>query len=218
MTFDLDFARDVIAISTDGTALMTKMGKDLLKFYGVEQIVCIAHTVYLVVGDIFYKEKKSKVADNNDDINEQVEEEYDFSLEDFETMKDIIDALEPLSLLVLNLCKRDSTQVTAERLIELTVDTLNALGSSIAKLIHKPFVKRILNRPNTDMILLIENLTKPSYLDWKTNFFGEKFNGKSIKAKAIALIKRLFWSKESIPSECEEIDVYDGQEGTSTVK
>ena len=293
--FDLDFAKDIIAISTDGAAVMTKMGKDLLKFYGVEQIICNAHTVHLVVGDIFYKEKKSTVADKNDAINQQVEEEdddsgnfefieghdetfelkreykdlvakvrkvvkmfrkspvknednlqvyvfrdhgreislildictrwnsmyqmlkrfyevrksvenalvdmnerFDFSLEDFETMKDIIDALEPLNLLVLNLCKRDSTLVTAERHIELTMDTLNALGSNIAKLIHESFVERILKRQNTDMIHLIEYLTKPSFLDWKTDSFGEKIDGKSIKAKAIALIKRLFLSEESI--------------------
>ena len=62
--FDLDFVKDVIAISTDGAAVMTKMGKDLLKLYGVERSTCNAHTVHLVVGEIFYKEKKSKVADN----------------------------------------------------------------------------------------------------------------------------------------------------------
>ena len=186
--FDLDFARDVIAISTDGVSCNDQNGNELLKFYGVEQIICNAYTVHLVVGDIFYKDKNAKVADNNDDFNEQVEEEsddnfeghdetfelkreyknlvakvrkvvkmfrkspvknevkvskslehalvdmnnrFDFSLEDFETMKDIIDALEPLSILVLNLCKRDSTLVTAERHSELTMDTCCALGTYI---------------------------------------------------------------------------------------
>ena len=108
----------------------------------------------------FYEGRKS-VENALVDMNER----FDFSLEDFEAMKDIIDALEPLSHLVLNLCKRDSTLVTAERHIELTMDTLNALGSDIAKLIHESSAERILKRKNTDMIHLLEHLTKLSFLD-----------------------------------------------------
>ena len=84
--FDISFERDVIAITTDGAKVMTKMGKILKKDSQVEQVICNAHTIHLVVTDVFYKKEKPK---NDDDLesstiendDEEDDEESDFNLE-----------------------------------------------------------------------------------------------------------------------------------------
>lgn len=121
-----------------------------------------------------------------------MDQRFDFSNEDFELMKDIVDALEPFNFPVLNLCRKETTLVTAERTLELTLDILSNLDTEIAKELYEILSRRIKKQRNTGMIQPMEYLENPNYLQWPADAFGCKIDKTKIKNKAIKLIKRLF--------------------------
>ena len=51
--FGLDFSTDIVAITTDGCAMMRKLGRIIQPF----QQLCYAHGLQLVIQDIFYRSK-----------------------------------------------------------------------------------------------------------------------------------------------------------------
>ena len=55
---------DIVAITTDGASIMLKLGR----LAPCDHIVCLSHTLHLVVGDILYEKKKKKK--KNTDVEE----------------------------------------------------------------------------------------------------------------------------------------------------
>lgn len=117
---------------------------------------------------------------------------FDFSESDMKTIEDIVEALEPLNIAVLKLCRRDCTLVKAERILELTKETLSKLDSEVGNDVYDAFVERVKARRNAELIHVMEYLSNPDYLKVKIDSFGAKVDGKKIKEKIIALIKRLY--------------------------
>ena len=72
----------IVAVTTDGASIMVKLGRLL----DCEHVICLSHTLHLVVGDVFYrKEKEDKQIeeehnDNTSDIDED-EPESDLDLD-----------------------------------------------------------------------------------------------------------------------------------------
>ena len=82
--FELNW-NDVVAITTDGASIMLKLGR----LVDCEHIVCLSHTLHLVVGDVLYEKKKKKGKDTDeetqddpasDDIDDEAEEEAGLDL------------------------------------------------------------------------------------------------------------------------------------------
>ena len=118
---------------------------------------------------------------------------FDFSASDMKTIEDIINALEPLNIAVLKLCRRDCNLVKAERILELTKNELGKLETDVGNEVYEAFVERVKSRRNAEIIHVMEYLTNPDYIkDYKTDAFGTKIEPKKIKDKIIALIKRLY--------------------------
>ena len=69
--YDLNYKDDIIAICSDGAESMKCMGKLLHKDYGIVHIICLAHTIHLVIGDVLYKKPKINVSDTDNDENEE---------------------------------------------------------------------------------------------------------------------------------------------------
>ena len=73
----MNYEDDVIAIGSDGAESMKCMGKLLLKDYCIVHIICLAHTIHLVIDDVLYKKPKIKtntsyiVSDTDNDENEE---------------------------------------------------------------------------------------------------------------------------------------------------
>ena len=122
-----------------------------------------------------------------------MDKSFDFSEPDMKTIEDIVAALEPLQIAVTKLCRRDCTLVKAERILELTMETLSKLETDVGNQIYDAFVERVKARRNADIIHIMEYLSNPDYLkDVKVDSFGAKVDAKKVKEKIIALIKRLY--------------------------
>ena len=296
--YDLVLSHDIIAMTTDGASVMKKMGRALKEDFGIEHIICNAHTLHLVVGDVFYRAKSvstnQEVNTNNDDSDLEsddedegnfevlsdnvqdatvvlrediknlimkvrkvvklfkrspvknddalqvhvfqsegkekqlvldcktrwntvlkmlerffelkkpiehalvdIDEKIDFTDAEFSLMSDIIKALEPINLAVLNLCSRNATLVTAEKTYEIVLKTLEEANSELSSELSDILIRRIIKRRNTEMIHLMQYLDNPSFITkYKTDAFGMKINPTNIRQKAISLIKRLYPSSE----------------------
>ena len=332
--YGLDYSKDIIGMTTDGASVMEKMGEDLNKEFGIEHFICLAHTLHLVVGDIFYKKKETistntqvenvsldqaiedeitnEIIDDNDDDAEELaefqvldnanagneilveliseyktlvaeirrtcklfkkspvknddnlqvhvrdekgkelsllldcrtrwntmlvmlirfnelknaikhalidmNETFNFTDEDLEKVKDIIEALTPVKLAVEKLCRRDATLVKAERVLELTLNSLKKSNTEISTQIHDGLVKRVMKRRNSKMIHLMHYLEDPDYLKERKDFFGVRIDENAVKTKAIALIKRLFFPNNE-PTETQsdenELEIEDDEEESS---
>ena len=123
---------------------------------------------------------------------------------DLEKINEIIEALKPVKLAVQKLCKRECTLVQAERVLELTMIALSKQTTDIAEQIYEGFVQRVIKRRNSKMIHLMEYLSDPEFFKKKRkDSFGIRVDENEVKKKAIALIKRLFYSIESPDVEAE---------------
>ena len=134
------------------------------------------------------------------DLNES----FDLTETDLEKINEIIEALKPVKLAVQKLCKRECTLVQAERVLELTMIALSKQTTDIAEQIYEGFVQRVIKRRNSKMIHLMEYLSDPEFFKKKRkDSFGIRVDENEVKKKAIALIKRLFYSIESPDVEAE---------------
>ena len=70
--FGLSVDPDVVAMVTDGASIMRKLGR----LASCEHVVCLAHTIHLVVGDVLYKKKK-KGSDAEEECDESADEVED---------------------------------------------------------------------------------------------------------------------------------------------
>ena len=69
--FGVSIDPDVIAMVTDGASIMKKLGR----LASCEHVICLAHTIYLVVCDVLYKKKKKgSDGDKENDESEESEE------------------------------------------------------------------------------------------------------------------------------------------------
>jgi hypothetical protein len=77
--YGVNLSDDVIAMVTDGCSVMLKLGR----IAPCEHIVCLSHTLHLVVGDIFYKKKKkTKSAAASSSSNDENEEDSESDSEE----------------------------------------------------------------------------------------------------------------------------------------
>ena len=90
-------------------------------------------------------------------------------------------------------CRRDATLVKAERILELTMETLASLDTEVGNEVYDAFVNRVKNQRNSEIIHVMEYLSNPDFVKiCKTDSFGAKVDAKKIKDKIITLIKRLY--------------------------
>ena len=77
--FGLTLDTDVIAIVTDGASVMCKAGR----IAPCEHVICLAHTIHLVVGDVFYKKKRveGELQDVDDECELNANEASDEEIE-----------------------------------------------------------------------------------------------------------------------------------------
>lgn len=69
LSYGVNLDTDVFSITTDGAAVMVKMGKMVKPLH----LLCLAHALHLAVGDLLYdkkKKKKNKSTSNDDDKEE----------------------------------------------------------------------------------------------------------------------------------------------------
>ena len=318
--FDVQFHRDIIAITTDGAKVMKKMGKLLKRDNEVEQVICNAHTIHLAVCDVFYKKPKDDNDDNQESERDENENEasdaekmmtmmmalsesvelnpqykeiigrvrkvckmfkrspvknddglqtyvvkaegkeknlvldcktrwnstvdmlrrffelrkhvehalidmdkrFDFTDSEIKLIHDIIESLEPLKFAVKKLCRRDATLVKAERILELTMETLASLDTEVGNEVYDAFVNRVKDRRNSEIIHVMEYLSNPDFVKTcKTDSFGAKVDAKKIKDKIITLIKRLYpesFSNYTESSGVQSDRMDDDQEESKTLE
>ena len=158
----------------------------------------------------FYELRKS-VEHAMVDLNEN----FDFTTNDIATIKDIIDALNPIDLAVQKLCRRDATLVNAERVLEICLEALNKLNSDVASQLYEAFIERVTKRRNSEMIHLMEYLSNPKYFEERKlercrDSFGTKVDENKVKTKGIMLIKRLFHAMDDFETNEEsELNIED---------
>ena len=108
-SYNLSLKSDIVCITTDGAAVMKKVGRLIM----VDQVICLAHGIHLAVVKVLYS-RNYNCEDNNENVqctspeilddNENYEDEHDFynaadssmiiiqnysneSFEEFETLK-----------------------------------------------------------------------------------------------------------------------------------
>ena len=57
---------DIVAMVTDGASIMKKLGR----LASCEHVICLAHTIHLVVGDVLYKKKKKKAGPADEEASD----------------------------------------------------------------------------------------------------------------------------------------------------
>ena len=117
---------------------------------------------------------------------------FDFSSGELKDLKDLADALEPLEVATNALSTRDATLVTAETVIEFTIETFEKLQSPIADDLKEAFIKRIDQRRDHKLAHLVNYLNHPGYVSKGKDVLGHRITKVQIIQSATELIKRLF--------------------------
>lgn len=94
----------------------------------------------------------------------------ELELEDaeLEIIKNIVDVLKPMEIIVLEICKRDATILTAAEAFDFAIEEIGILkfyGNSIADQLIECIRKRVAQRERTDLLLTLRYLTKKSDLN-----------------------------------------------------
>ena len=73
----------------------------------------------------------------------EIDKPFNFSSGELNELKNLTDALEPLEVATKALSRKDATLLSAEAIIEFTLETYEKLDSPIASTLKEAFVKRI---------------------------------------------------------------------------
>ena len=128
---------------------------------------------------------------------QHMEYEYDLDDNDIAKIEDLVRALEPLKDASLALCRRDATLLDAEITIEMTIEALDELNTTISQELKESFIKRVVQRRIPKVIHLISYLHDPKYLRKTKDQFGNKIDKAQITSLATEMLKRLFNIEDS---------------------
>ncbi|CAK8695489.1 unnamed protein product [Clavelina lepadiformis] len=121
-------------------------------------------------------------------------------------LRDLIDVLEPVKHAVDELCRRDATLLTAERIHEFVLKTLSNSNSAYSASLKSHLEVRIKERRNVCLVHLVEYLHDPNFLiENKLVTFGEYGNRNKMYALAATLMQKLIAAAKPGPGEDSQL-------------
>ena len=181
----------ITAFVTDGASIMMKLGR----IAPCEHIVCLSHTLYLVITDVFYKKKTADDSDSEetedqeqqDDDDEEEVDDNDASIPSLEeplglreAIPELAGDIEPVIKKVRKivstfqvattfLCKRTSTLAQAEDIIRFVCTKLEDMNTELSLKLVERLKIRYFKRRNTQMVSMSKFFENPSCFSPSTN-------------------------------------------------
>ena len=149
--------------------------------------------------------------------------EISFSDEEFNTLEELIAALEPVKVGTEALCRRDATLISSDQILKFICLKLSMQNSTFSKELLEMLVKRIKERRNPDIINLLIYLNDSEALD-KQGQSTDVFDTPQMKQNALAntaailfccLFEESYEDEDKLEEECQEIPNID--EGQSSL-
>ena len=133
----------------------------------------------------------------------QLEQEFKFSNEELEKIKELCEALAPIEMAVEYLCAENADLLLAEKVVLFTQKKLKEQDTEISKILLEKFDIRVQERRNHELIHLLQYLKSPDYLSEYQDHFGNKIYRNKIAALAISLLEKLY------PQSCnDQVEVH----------
>ena len=124
------------------------------------------------------------------------ENSWPLSPEEITTLDNLVLAMKPLELAVVELSRRSMDLLGAEAVYETTIQELTDLDTNIAKTLRDSFEKRVQERRQPTLVHLIEYLKDPSYINPNLceaqDQFGNTIQKDAVHSKASVIIQHLF--------------------------
>ena len=147
------------------------------------------------------------------------ENSWPLNSEEITKLNDLVLAMKPLELAVVELSRRSMDLLGAEAVYKTTIQELTNLNTYIAHTLRDSFEKRVQERRQPILVHLIEYLKDPSYinpnLSEAEDQFGNSIQKEAVHSKASVIIEHLFPEYRQGGDDIEnEIDIQETQVDT----
>ena len=122
----------------------------------------------------------------------QLEQEFEFSNDELERIKELCEALAPIEMVVEYLCTENAVLLLAKKVVMFTLKKLREQCAEMSKILQEQFEIRVQARRNHELIHSLQYLRSPDYLNEYQDHFGNKIRRSKVAALATSLLERLY--------------------------